>query len=298
MSVPASARTSPFDGAFLAELEGLRVLARKVFRGQMRGERRSRNRGQSVEFVDFRPYIKGDDPRRIDWNLYGRLERFYIKLFEEEEDLRLYILLDCSASMGFGNPVKFDYARKLAAGLAYVVLANLETVSVSVFSGSFDVITTPVRGKGKIHPILTRLGALETGGASQLSQAAARFAAQTRKSGIVCIISDFLHEEGISAIAPLLGGGHQLELIQVLSPEELNPNFAGDLELVDSESGASVEVSMGLPVLRRYHARLTALQHELTAFALRGGGAFHSVSTATPLRDFFTTTLREHRLVR
>ncbi len=298
MSVPPSARSNPFDAAFLTDLEGLRVLARKVFRGQMRGERRSRNRGQSVEFVDFRPYIKGDDPRRIDWNLYGRLERFYIKLFEEEEDLRLYILLDNSASMGFGNPSKFDYARKLAAGLAYIVLANLETVSVSVFAGDYDVISTPVRGKGKIHPILARLGALEAAGTSQLSHATARFAAQTRKNGIVCIISDFLHEEGSSAIAPLLGGGHQLELIQVLSPEELNPGFTGDLELVDSESGVRVEVSMGLPVLRRYHARLTKLQQGLNTFALRGGGSFHLAGTSTPLRDFFTTTLREHRLVR
>ena len=138
----AAPRTAgPIDSAFLAELEGLRVLSRKVFRGQMRGERRSRNKGQSVEFVDFRPYIKGDDLRRIDWNLYGRLERYYIKLFEEEEDLRLYVLLDCSASMDYGTPAKFDHARKLAAALSYIVLANLETVSVSVFAGDYGRIT-------------------------------------------------------------------------------------------------------------------------------------------------------------
>src|SRR5512147_2633982 len=101
-------RPAADDAALLAELEGLRLLARKIFRGQMRGERRSRNKGQSVEFVDFRPYLKGDDLRRIDWNLYGRLERYYIKLFEEEEDLSLYVLLDCSASMSYGTPSKFD----------------------------------------------------------------------------------------------------------------------------------------------------------------------------------------------
>lgn len=205
----SAGRANPqlLSSAFLSELEGLRVLARKVFRGQMRGERRSRNKGQSVEFVDFRPYIKGDDPRRIDWNLYGRLERFYIKLFEEEEDLRLYILLDCSASMDYGSPAKFATALQIAAGLAHIVLSNLETVSVSVFSGGYDIVTTPTRGKGKIHVILDRLSHLEAGGDSQLGAAAARFAAQTRKSGIVCIISDFLLSEGIDAIAPLLGAG-------------------------------------------------------------------------------------------
>ncbi len=295
----AAPRTAgPIDSAFLAELEGLRVLSRKVFRGQMRGERRSRNKGQSVEFVDFRPYIKGDDLRRIDWNLYGRLERYYIKLFEEEEDLRLYVLLDCSASMDYGTPAKFDHARKLAAALSYIVLANLETVSVSVFAGDYGLITSPTRGKGKIHPILHKLNALRAGGHSMLGSAAARFAAHSRKSGLVCVISDFLMPEGIEAVAPLLGAGHQIELLQVLAPEEINPQLTGDLELVDRETGEGIEVSMGLSVMRRYHQRLAALQAELKRFALRGGGDYFLSSTAVPLREFIMGTLRTARLVR
>jgi uncharacterized protein (DUF58 family) len=291
-------KSEPVDSAFLAELEGLRLLSRKVFRGQMRGERRSRNKGQSVEFVDYRPYLKGDDLRRIDWNLYGRLGRYYVKLFEEEEDLRLYILLDCSASMDYGTPDKFDHARKLAAGLAYIVLANLETVSVSVFAGQYQVLSTPSRGKGKIHPLLRKLNLLRAGGAGMLTAAAARFAAQTRKSGLVCVISDFLMPEGIEAIAPLLGAGHQVELIQVLAPEELNPQLTGDLELVDMETGATEEVSMGQAVLRRYHQRLAALQTQLKVFALRARGDFFVCPTGTPLRDFIFGPLRTGRLVR
>lgn len=294
----ARARTGPIDAAFLAELEGLRVLSRKVFRGQMRGERRSRNKGQSVEFVDFRPYIKGDDLRRIDWNLYGRLERYYIKLFEEEEDLRLYILLDCSASMDYGTPNKFDHARRLAAALSYIVLSNLETVSVSVFAGGYDLITTPTRGKGKIHPLLGKLNVLSAQGDSMLAAAAARFAAHSRKSGLVCVISDFFTAEGIEAIAPLLGAGHQIELIQVLAPEEANPRLTGDLELVDKETGEGVEVSMGLNVMRRYHQRLEALKSELKTFALRGGGDYFLCNTATPLKEFILGALRTGRLVR
>lgn len=292
------AGSGPIDAAFLGELEGLRLLSRKVFRGQMRGERRSRNKGQSVEFVDFRPYIKGDDLRRIDWNLYGRLERYYIKLFEEEEDLRLYVLLDCSASMDYGTPNKFDHARKLAAALSYIVLANLETVSVSVFAGDYGMISTPTRGKGKIHPILHKLNGLRAAGDSMLAVAAARFAAHSRKSGLVCVISDFFTAEGINSIAPLLGAGHQLELIQVLAPQEANPQLTGDLELVDRETGEGIEVSMGLNVMRRYHQRLAALQSELKSFALRGGGDYFLCNTATPLREFILGTLRTGRLVR
>lgn len=291
-------RTAFVDKAFLNELQGLRLLARKVFRGQMRGDRRSRNKGQSVEFVDFRPYIKGDDLRRIDWNLYGRLERYYIKLFEEEEDLRLYILLDCSASMDFGNPNKFVSALKLAAALAYIVLSNLETVSISIFAGGLHEITTPTRGKGKIHPVLHQLERLKAGGQSRLAEAAAQFAMKTRQSGIVCVISDFLLDEGTGSLAPLLGTGHQLELIQVLAPEERNPSLTGDLELVDVESGTSKEVSMGLGVLRGYLRRLAGLQQEIKTFAARGGGGYHLYSTDMPLRDFIMGPLRSARLVR
>ncbi|MCH7471730.1 DUF58 domain-containing protein [bacterium] len=292
------AKEGPIDAAFLAELEGLRILSRKVFRGQIRGERRSRNKGQSVEFVDYRQYLQGDDIRRIDWNLYGRLERYYIKLFEEEEDLRLYLIIDSSASMDYGNPNKFDHARKLAAALAYIVLSNLETVSVSVFSGGYDVMSTPMRGKGKIHPIIRKLNELEAGGDSQLSAAAARFTAHTRKSGVVCVLSDFFVSEGIDSIAPLLGPGHQIELIQVLSPEEAKPQLTGDLELIDAESGGGVEVSMGVHVMRRYHQRLSALQEELKKFALRSGGDYFLCNTAMPMREFIFGMLRTGRLVR
>ncbi len=298
LGMDETAVKGPIDSAFLAELEGLRVLSRKVFRGQMRGERRSRNKGQSVEFVDFRPYMQGDDIRRIDWNLYGRLERFYIKLFEEEEDLRLYILLDHSASMNYGSPNKFDEARKLAAALAYIVLANSETVSVSVFSSSYDLITTPTRGKGKIHQIIKGLNNMETGGESMLGAAAGKFASQTRKSGIVCILSDFLTPEGIGSIAPLLGLGHQIELFQVLAPEEANPQLTGDLELVDMESGLSEEVSLGQNVMRGYHQRLNALQAELKAFALKSGGDYFMFNTSEGVTNLVRGVLRKARLVR
>jgi uncharacterized protein (DUF58 family) len=292
-----AASDSLHDAAFLNELAGLRVLTRKVFRGQMRGERRSRNKGQSVEFVDYRPYLAGDDLRRIDWNMYGRLDRFYIKLFEEEEDLRLYILLDCSASMRFGTPDKFDAARRLAAALAFIVLSNHESVAVSVFSDAFSAITTPSRGKGKIHPLLRGLSQLEPAGASQLREAVRGFVAQSRKPGMVCVISDFLLSDGVQSLSPLVGLGHELHLIQVLSPGELNPTLTGDLALVDSETGAALEVSMGLQVMRRYQERLQALQAELRSFARRAGGGLFVYDSSVVLRDFLVQQLRRGRLL-
>lgn len=298
LAVSTAAPSGPIDSAFLVELEGMRVLSRKVFRGQMRGERRSRNRGQSVEFVDFRPYMHGDDLRRIDWNLYGRMERHYVKLFEEEEDLRLYIVLDTSASMDYGTPSKFDAARRLAAALAYITLSNHETVQVSVFAGDYRQLTTPTRGKGKIHPLLRKLNELKADGGSQLATAASRFGASTRKSGLVVVISDFLMPEGIDAITPLLGGGHQVELVQVLAPEEANPQLTGDLELVDAETGETVELSLGAGVMRRYHARLAALQTQLKGFALRGGGDFFAYNSAMPVKEFVLGQLRSGKLVR
>jgi uncharacterized protein (DUF58 family) len=286
------------ESSFLSELEGLRLMSRKIFRGQMRGERRSRNKGQSVEFVDYRPYLAGDDLRRIDWNMYGRLERFYIKLFEEEEDLRLYILLDCSSSMQYGTPNKFDAARKLAAGLSHIALANRESVAISMFASGYEIITTPVRGKAKIHTLLARLGELQPSGASRLPEAVARFMAHSRKTGVVCVISDFLFAEGMETVAPLASSGHEIVLVQVLAPEEANPQLAGDLALVDSETGQSLDVSMGIHVLRRYQQRLAVLQAELKGFALRGGGQAFVYNTAQPLRDFFYQHLRAGRLLR
>jgi uncharacterized protein (DUF58 family) len=286
------------DAAFLSELEGLRLMSRKVFRGQMRGERRSRNKGQSVEFVDYRPYLAGDDLRRVDWNMYGRLERFYIKLFEEEEDLRIYVLLDCSTSMDYGTPNKFNQARKLAAGLSHIALSNRESVAISVFASGYDIISTPVRGKAKIHTLLSRLGAVQPSGASRLPEAVARFMAHTRKTGIVCVISDFLFAEGMETIGPLASSGHEILLMQVLAPEEANPQLAGDLSLIDSETGQALDVSMGINVLRKYHQRLTALQAELRTFALRGGGQAFIYNAGTPLRDFFYHALRAGKLLR
>src|SRR5260370_21887665 len=122
------------DSLFLAKLEQLELVSRKIFLGVMKGERRSKKKGQSVEFADYRNYVKGDDLRFLDWNLYGRLDRLFIRLFQEEEDLHFYLLIDNSLSMDFGNPSKLHYARQVAAALGFIGLVNMDRVVVEVFS--------------------------------------------------------------------------------------------------------------------------------------------------------------------
>ena len=141
------ANDSLLDQEFMHKLEQLALFSRKVFRGLLKGERRSKKKGVSIEFADYRDYVPGDDLRFLDWNIYGRLERLFIKLFQEEEDLNILFLLDGSRSMTFGSPSKFDYGKKVAAALGYIALANLDRVAVSVFSSQLDHLFPLSRGK-------------------------------------------------------------------------------------------------------------------------------------------------------
>jgi uncharacterized protein (DUF58 family) len=282
LTKPSSA-VEPFDTAFLAQLGKLDILARKMFRGKLRGEKRSRKLGQSVEFHDFRQYLPGDDIRRIDWNLYARLERYFIKLFVEEEDLTLYLIVDCSKSMDFGAPNKFVYALRLAAALSYVALANLERVQVAIFDDSLSVIQRPTRGRSRFKRLMDVLGAQSPGGATSLTRAIARFVALDPLPGVIVVVSDFLFENPTQALSGLVGRGNQVVLAQTLAPSEIKPELAGDLELVDAESGRTIEVSMGAGVFKRYIRNLGALRDELSRWAVRTQSDYILIPTDTDI---------------
>lgn len=285
-----------FDAQFFAELERLELVARKVLHGHIRGERRSRRRGFSVEFMDFRPYHQGDDLRYIDWNLYGRLERFYIKLFVEEEELNLYLLIDTSASMGLYG--KLTQAKRIAGALAWIVLMSNERVMVGVFDQRLDLVVRPSRGRGKVWPLLRSLEGLSAEGGTNLVRAAEVLLSRYRHPGLVVAISDFLDPAAAQGLKLLAGFGHQLAVIQILAREELDPPLEGDLSLVDVESGEQVEVSMGEGVLRRYKERLAALREELSRIAARSKGDYYLVTPDTPLRELIFGTMRQRGLVR
>src|SRR5437899_928856 len=256
----------------LRRLEQFQILAARRAKSSAKGERRSRARGQSVEFADYRTYVHGDDFRYLDWNLYARLDRLFLKLYEEERELPVRIFLDASESMTFGEPRKFDFARQVAAAIGYVALSGFDRVSVIPFPGlsvesqsdsagsrTMELAARgalrSVRGKKSAIQFFQNLSTLTAGGSADLNEALRRGALEARQAGLAVVLSDFLDPAGYEiGLNALVGRGFQVDLVQVLAPEELSPGSFGDLRLVDSESGATQEVTFG-----RY--RMKAYQH-------------------------------------
>jgi uncharacterized protein (DUF58 family) len=290
----------------LRRLEQLQLLAARRAKSAAKGERRSRARGQSVEFADFRNYVVGDDLRYLDWNLFGRLDRLYLKLYEEERELPVRLFVDASESMNFGTPSKFDFARRVAAAIGYVALCGFDRVSVHVFPeapGDGAPSAPPqaavrnalraVRGKKSALAFFHNLAALTGGGPADLNAALRRGALEARQSGAAVVLSDFLDPAGYEAgLNALVARGFQITAIQVLSPEELNPTAFGDLRLVDAETGALQEVTFGKYRLNAYQQAVANYVQRLREFCASRGIRFFSASSATPLEDLLLRQLR------
>jgi uncharacterized protein (DUF58 family) len=282
----------------LRRLEQFQLLARRRAKSSAKGERRSRARGHSVEFADYRPYVAGDDLRYLDWNLYGRLERLFLKLYEEERVLPVLILLDASESMSFGEPRKFDFARQVAAATGYVALCGFDRVSVAVFPDHAEEMAArrglrQVRGRRSALQYFSLLEQLAPAGPADFNAALKRVALETRFTGAAVVLSDFLdpagYEEGLKA---LVGRGFQVHAVQVLSPEELAPAAYGDLRLVDAETGGVQEVTFGKFRLRAYQQTVAAYVQRLREFCTARGVSFFSVSSASSLEELLLRQLR------
>jgi uncharacterized protein (DUF58 family) len=285
--------------AFLRRLERLALATRRVQRGAGKGERRSKRKGSSVEFADYRDYVQGDDLRHIDWNLYARLGQLYLKLFEETEDLTLHILVDASRSMAFGTPTKMDFARRLAAAIAYIGLAGYDRVAISAFSAGGTRVLSPVRGKANVQKLFAFLEGIEAGGGTTLDGGARDHLLRTRTRGVTLLLTDALDPEGYEgAIKRLAAARADLHVVQVLAPEELDPRLSGDLKLVDSETGAAVEISVTPALLRRYAKNRDAFVTGLRDFCRARGVGHYLVSSATPLEELTLEVLRHGGLLR
>lgn len=285
----------------LSRLDGLDVISRKVLAGKMRGERRSKRRGQSVEFADYRNYVIGDDLRHIDWNIYGRLDRLFLKMFLEEEDLSLYVVVDVSASMNFGDPSKALYVRRVAAALAYIGLVHHNRVSLYAFDGTSVRESGAMRGRPRVPRMLDFLGRLApgpAGTAASLSAALRRVTVSARLRGILVILSDFLDPEGYeAALKPVAGGRYDLYAVQVLSPEEIEPTLAGDLRLKDVEDGVEAEVSLNPTLLKHYKSSLNAYCLGLKQHLVRRGASYLFSSTEVPFDTLVLAYLRRRGLL-
>ncbi len=291
----------------LARIGPLDVTSRRVFSGKLRGERRSKRRGESVEFADHRPYVSGDDLRHIDWNLFARLDILFLKLFLEEEDLALHLVFDASASSDCGSPSKFLFMQKAAMALGYVGLTNLNRVACTAIGGLPPKDQPPaltrairdLRGRRRAIDLAQFICSIEPGGASDFRAAAERIALSRRGKGVMILFSDFLFKEGYEAgLRLLVGRGYDLIVVQVLSPQEINPTVAGDLKLKDVEDNDSAEVTISAPLLKRYSQTLTAYTDRLREFCGRRGIQSMLVRSDSPIDSLLLDSLRKRGVLR
>src|SRR5437868_5846635 len=275
----------------LRRLEQFQLLAARRAKSSAKGERRSRPRGQSVEFADYRNYVHGDDFRYLDWNLYGRLERLFLKLYEEERELPVRIFLDTSESMAFGEPPKFHFARQVAAAVGYVALCGFDRVTVAAFpdnpaESAVRGALRAVRGRKSAFNYFQNLGQLTAKGTANLNESLRRGALEARQAGVAIVLSDFLDPAGYeSGLTALVGRGFQVNAVQVLAPDELNPATYGDLRLVDAETGGIQEVTFGRYRLKAYQQSVQNFCQRLREHCQARGINFFTASSDTALEQ-------------
>ncbi|WZO97525.1 DUF58 domain-containing protein [Isosphaeraceae bacterium EP7] len=297
--MPATTPVPLLSAEFLHKLEQLEVVSKKIFAGRMKGERKSKQRGSSVEFADHRNYSTGDDLRHIDWNVYARLDKLFLKLFMEEEDLQIFTLLDTSLSMDFGDPTKLHYGKQVAAALSFVGLVNHDRVMMDTFASNLEVGLPGVRGRSQMYRVVQYLDRLSASGGSDLTAAAKSFAIKHSGKGVVVVISDFLDKRGYSdALRYLLARNMDIYVIHVLSREEVEPELVGDLRLVDSEDDDEAEITISAPLLRRYKQTLDGFVGGLKEWCTKRGITYIFTTTHNPFDQLVLNYLRERGLVR
>ena len=282
----------------MKRLEQLQLLARRRSKSTAKGERRSGARGQTVEFADYRTYVPGDDLRRIDWNLFGRLERLFLKLYEEERELPVTIYLDSSESMSFGRVSKFDFARQVAASVGYVALCGFDRITVESFPLADDQAglvgeLRAVRGRQSAMRFFDNLNRLKAGGTADFNQALRLGAMKHRAQGGIVVLSDFLdpagYEDGLKSLA---SRGSEVHAVQILAPEELEPSSYGDFRVIDSETGAEQEVTFGKYRLNAYRATVQNYCRRLQEYCRARGIRYQLAQSDTPIDDLLLKAMR------
>ncbi len=295
-----------FDEKTLRQLEQLTLVANQVRAGAIKGERRSTKRGTSIEFADYRDYSKGDDLRRVDWNIFARLERPFIKLLEEEEDLAVHLLVDASASMDWPrdseaprNVHKFTFARRLLAGLAYISLTSGDRLAITALNDFATQGWGPGRGRGHTLNMLSEVEGFRAGGEVSLNSALERYAVRGGRPGLCLIISDMFSRDGYrDGLTALQARGYEVGLVHILSPDEVNPPLTGDLRLVDVETIAGQDVTVDAAMRDLYQRRLLAWRDEIGADCRSRGVHYVTVETSIPWEEVILYQLRRLGVVR
>jgi uncharacterized protein (DUF58 family) len=288
-----------FDEDFLKKLEYLFIVSKKVFAGKLRAERRGKKVGSGIEFADHRDYAPGDDFRYVDWNVYGRMNKLLLRLFEEEEDLTVYLLLDASKSMRLGRPPKVDYARRVVAALGYIALANLDRVNIIPFADVLLPQLTPKRGKGQIFRVFEFLAAVSAGGLTDMEASFKSFVHQTHRRGLAVVVSDFFDPHGYERGLKLLRHNRfEVFAIQVCDPAEANPSVKGDLRLVDTETGEEQIATVSPAVVAAYEREFEDYCRRLENFCTSIQTGFVRTLTSTPFEDLVLKVFREGRFLK
>ena len=283
-----------FDSEFVKKLEYLSLVSRRVFRGQLLAQRRTMQLGGGIEFADHRDYTPGDDFRYLDWNVFARHGELLLKRFQEEQDLHVYFFLDCSRSMTFGEPPKFDFARQVCAALAYIALADLDRVSVIAFAGDIVGEFPLTRGKERVLMLLRFLEALEcTGEVTDLARVATGFVHRGQRTGLTIVISDFYDPAGYQRGIDLLRHRkYEPHLIQVHDRREADPQLLGDMELQDVETDARRKVTVTERNLRQYRRIYTDFLESMLRYSRTYGLGCTQTSTEFPFDELILRMMR------
>ena len=285
--------------SLLAKLDRMELVSRKIFRGRMKGERRSVRKGQSVEFADFRNYVPGDDLRFVDWNLYARLDKLFLKLFLEEEDLHFYTLIDVSESMNFGTPSKLQYAKQLAAALGYIGLCRSDRIKIEPLDPVAAPAAPVLRGRGQIWRMIEYLNRMESSNNVSLADGVKNFCSRNTGKGVLVLITDLMDKSGYeTALKYLVARNLDIYVIHVLSQEEIDPDIQGDLKLVDCEDDDIAEISVSQRLLDRYRRTLATFIEQSRDFCSRRGIVYTMTSTERSVDRLVSRYLRQRGLVR
>jgi uncharacterized protein (DUF58 family) len=295
------------EGTFARRLERLSLVSRRRLVGQGQGDRRSLRKGSSLEFADYRHYVEGDDPARVDWNIYSRTDTLFVRLYEEEEVLNVHILVDASRSMDWGEPAKLRYARRLAAALGYVALNAANRVFVWPLAANASNFG-PAWGRGRAGPMLTFLEDFRStqfmtplmgtgiGQPPDLEQSLNSFT--TRTSGLIVLLSDLLSPSWERVLSRLAGRSGEVVVLHTLAPQELRPALGGDVRLIDRETGTAVSVTLNNDAVRIYGQRLDEWRRQVESFCARHGMCYVPIDTSMPLETLVFDVLRRRGVVR
>ena len=293
-------RTAPrenlFDDEFQRKLETLALVSRRVFAGRMRAERRTKKRGSGIEFADYRDYVPGDDFRYVDWNIFQRFSRLLVRLYEEEEDLSIYFIVDCSTSMGFGGGRKFDQARRLCAALAYVGLANLDRVTIVGVADEVVARMPTTRGKGRIFTVFSFLNLLQPNGTTELRDAVRTFVAQHKRRGLAVLISDPAGFKG--GINVLRYNKFEPYVLHIVDERDSRPSLKGDVRIYDCETGEEREITVTKRLLDRMAGAWTDYRQQIETFCTRHQVPYFPADVEEPFDELVLRVFRRGGFLR